>query len=104
VSRFAQFRTGQIVLRHITDSALGQASVAESSGYSRLQTRGAQMPEYRIFTIGSDGHFVGVPKIAEFADDEEVVEKALRTANGADIEIWNLERLVVRLPGNSPKA
>jgi hypothetical protein len=30
------------------------------------------MPEYRIFTIGSDGHFVGVPKIAEFADDEEV--------------------------------
>jgi hypothetical protein len=62
------------------------------------------MPEHRIFTIGSDGHFVGVPKIAEFADDEEVVEKALRTANGADIEIWNLERLVVRLPGNSPKA
>jgi hypothetical protein len=51
------------------------------------------MPEYRIFTIGSDGHFVGVPKIAEFADDEEVVEKALRTANGADVEIWNLERL-----------
>jgi hypothetical protein len=62
------------------------------------------MPEYRIFTIGPDGHFAGVPKIAEFADDEEVVEKALRTANGADIEIWNLERLVVRLPGNSPKA
>ena len=48
------------------------------------------MPEYRIFTIGSDGHFVGVQKIAEFADDEEVVEKTLRTANGADIEIWNL--------------
>jgi hypothetical protein len=45
------------------------------------------MPEYRIFTIGSDGHFTGVPKIAEFADDKEVVEKAMRTANGADIEI-----------------
>ena len=62
------------------------------------------MPEYRIFSIGPDGHFVGVSKIAEFADDKEVVEKALRTSNGADIEIWNLERLVVRLPGNSPKA
>jgi hypothetical protein len=42
------------------------------------------MPKYRIFTIGSDGHFPGVPKIAEFADDKEVVEKAMRTANGAD--------------------
>jgi hypothetical protein len=62
------------------------------------------MPEYRIFTIGPDGHFIGVPKIAEFADDKEVVETAMRTANGADIEIWNLARLVVRLPGNSPKA
>jgi hypothetical protein len=59
------------------------------------------MPEYRIFTIGPDGHFTGVPK---FADDKEVVETAMRTANGADLEIWNLKRLVVRLPGNSPKA
>jgi hypothetical protein len=62
------------------------------------------MPEYRIFTIGSDGHFTGVPKIAEFVDDKEVVNKAMRTANGSDIEIWNLARLVVRLPGNSIKA
>jgi hypothetical protein len=62
------------------------------------------MPEYRIVTVGSGGHFMGVPKIAEFADDEEVVEKALRTANGADMEIWNLARLVLRLPGNSIKA
>ena len=57
------------------------------------------MPEYRIFTIGPDGHFTGVPKIAEFADDKEVVEEATRTANGADTEIWNLERLVVTLRG-----
>ena len=62
------------------------------------------MPEYHIFTIGPDGHFTGVPKIAEFADDKEVVETAMLTANGADLEIWNLARLVVRLPGNSPKA
>jgi hypothetical protein len=25
-------------------------------------------------------------------------------ANGADIEIWNLERRIMRLPGNSPRA
>ena len=57
------------------------------------------MPEYRIFTIGPDGHFTGFPTIAEFADDKEVVEMATRTANGADVEIWNLERLVVTLRG-----
>jgi hypothetical protein len=57
------------------------------------------MPEYRIFTIGPDGHFTGVPKIAEFADDKEVVEEAIRTANGADTEIWTKERLVVTLRG-----
>ena len=50
-----------------------------------MSQREAAMPEYRIFTIGSDGHFTGVPKIAEFAEDKEVVEKAMR--NGADIEI-----------------
>jgi hypothetical protein len=78
--------------------------VAESSVALSPETKGAAMPEYRIFTIGPDGHFTGVPKIAEFVDDKEVVEKAMRTANGADIEIWNLGRLVVRLPGNLPKA
>jgi hypothetical protein len=90
-------------LRNITDSD-GQASVAEVPGPPALKAKGAAMPEHRIFTIGPDGHFIGVPKIAEFADDKEVVETAMRTANGADIEIWNLARLVVRLPGNSPKA
>jgi hypothetical protein len=64
----------------------------------------AMSQQYRIFTVGPDGHFTGVPKIAEFADDKEAVEKAMRMANGADIEIWNLQRLIVRLPGNSPKA
>ena len=32
MSRFAQFHTEESVLRNITDSDLGQASVAESSG------------------------------------------------------------------------
>ena len=57
------------------------------------------MQEYRIFTIGPDGHFAGVPKIVTFSNDNEAIEKAILMANGADIEIWNLERRIMRLPG-----
>jgi hypothetical protein len=85
---FAQFHTGTNVLQCTTTRQRGTA----------------MSQQYRIFTVGPDGHFTGVPKIAEFADDKEAVEKAMRMANGADIEIWNLQRLIVRLPGNSPKA
>ena len=62
------------------------------------------MREYRIFTIGPDGHFAGVPEIVKFSNDNEAIEKALPMANGADIEIWNLERRIIRLPGNLPRA
>jgi hypothetical protein len=57
------------------------------------------MQEYRIFTIGPDGHFAGVPNIVKFSNDNEAIEKAIPMANGADIEIWNLERRIMRLPG-----
>jgi hypothetical protein len=60
--------------------------------------------EYRIFTIGPDGHFADVPKIVKFSNDNEAIEKAISMANGVDIEIWNLERRIMRLPGNSPRA
>jgi hypothetical protein len=58
-----------------------------------------QMQEYRIFTIGPDGHFADVPKILKFSNDNEAIEKAISMANGVDIEIWNLERRIMRLPG-----
>ena len=57
------------------------------------------MREYRIFTIGPDGHFAGVPKIVTFSNDNEAIEKAIPMANGADIEIWNFDRRIMRLPG-----
>jgi hypothetical protein len=62
------------------------------------------MQDYRIFTLGPDGHFAGVPKIVKFSNDNEAIENAIPLANGADIEIWNLERRIMRLPRNSPRA
>jgi hypothetical protein len=61
--------------------------------------RGTAMREYRIFTIAQDGHFAGVPKIVKFSNDNEAIEKAIPMANGANIEIWSLERRIMRLPG-----
>jgi hypothetical protein len=39
--------------------------------------------------------FAGVPKIVKFSNDNEAIENAIPMANGADIEIWNLERRIV---------
>jgi hypothetical protein len=58
------------------------------------------MPKYRIFTVGRDAHFSGVPQTVECADDKEAVEKAMQLANGLDLEIWDHERMVARLPGS----
>ena len=57
------------------------------------------MRDYRIFTIGPDGHFAGVPKIVRFSNDNEAIEKAISMANVADTEIWTSERRIMRLPG-----
>ena len=62
------------------------------------------MPKYRIFTVGHDQHFVGVPKIVECVDDNEAVDKAMQLMNGLDVEIWDHERMVTRLPNSSPNA
>jgi hypothetical protein len=56
------------------------------------------MATYRIFTVGVDQHFSGMPKIVECVDDNEAVDKAMQLANGLDLEIWDAKRMVVRLP------
>ena len=61
------------------------------------------MPTYRIYAVGHDGHYSGPPEVVECADDREIVEKAMRTADGFAIEIWDSKRCVARLPANPPK-
>jgi hypothetical protein len=45
-----------------------------------------------------------VPEIVECVDDNEAVDKAMQLMNGLDVEIWDHERMVTRLPNSSPKA
>jgi hypothetical protein len=57
--------------------------------------------EYRAYVVGRDGHFIGFEPLV-CADDAEATEKAERLVDGHDVELWNGDRLVIRL-GHKPK-
>ena len=54
------------------------------------------MTEYRAYTVGSDGHFIGFEPLV-CADDAEAIQKTKRFVDGHDVELWSGSRLVVRL-------
>ena len=57
------------------------------------------MAEYRAYTVGHDGHFIGFEPLV-CADDAEAIDKAKRLVDGHDVELWSGDRLVVRLVHN----
>jgi hypothetical protein len=53
----------------------------------------ADVPEYRAYLIGTDGHFVdAIPFVC--VDDAEAAGKAERLVDGHDVELWQLDRKV----------
>jgi hypothetical protein len=54
--------------------------------------------EYRAYSVGRDGHFVGFEALI-CTDDAEAIEKAKRLVYvyGYTIELWSGDRLVMRL-------
>jgi hypothetical protein len=53
------------------------------------------MPEYRVYIVGSDGHFYdSVP--LECDDDYEAMEKAKQLVDGHDVELWQRARKIAR--------
>jgi hypothetical protein len=54
------------------------------------------MAEYRAFTVGPDGHFMGFEPLI-CADDSEAIMLAKRLVDGLDVELWSGDRLVIRL-------
>jgi len=53
------------------------------------------MPEYRIYTIGSDGHFYSSVAL-ECADDDDATEQAKQLIDGHDAELWQRDRKIGR--------
>jgi hypothetical protein len=71
----------------------------EHGCFQTMLVEGAGMVEYRAFTVGRDGHFVGSEALI-CADDLEAIEKAKRFVDGHDIELWSGDRFVIRLIHN----
>jgi hypothetical protein len=55
------------------------------------------MPDYRIYTLTVHERVKKPPRVIECADDQEAVEWAKRFVVGADVEVWDGARMVVRL-------
>jgi hypothetical protein len=63
----------------------------------------AGMADYRAYTVGLDGHFVGYEPLV-CVDDSEATDKARRLVDGHDIELWCGERFVTRLEASKSKS
>jgi hypothetical protein len=59
------------------------------------------MADYRVYVIGSDGHFYrSVP--LDCPNDAEAAERAREILDGHDVELWQLDRKVARF-AHKPK-
>lgn len=53
------------------------------------------MPEYRVYIIGSDGHFQSSIAL-ECTDDAAAIEQARHLVDGHDVELWERTRMIAR--------
>ena len=54
------------------------------------------MAEYRVYTVGTDGHFVNFRGFV-CNNDEDALVWAKQGMDGAAVEVWSGERFVTRL-------
>jgi hypothetical protein len=51
------------------------------------------MANYRVYVVGSDGHFIDVVAL-ECGDDAEATKRAAQLVDGHDVELWQGARKV----------
>jgi hypothetical protein len=51
------------------------------------------VPEYRVYIVGSDGHFKEAVPLA-CADDDTAKRQAKQLVNGHDVELWQRDRKI----------
>lgn len=61
---------------------------------------GLRVTEYRVYFVGSDGHFVRFVGLS-CSGDAEAIEHARRLLDSQDIELWSGDRFIVRLEHRS---
>jgi hypothetical protein len=55
------------------------------------------MSDYRAYIIGMDGHIIEAKYLSPHADDTSAIGAATQLVDGHDVELWERERLVIRL-------
>jgi hypothetical protein len=55
------------------------------------------MSDYRAYIIGIDGHFIKAEFLSNHADDATAIEAAKQLVDGHDVELWDRDRMVIRL-------
>lgn len=53
------------------------------------------MKEYRVYIVGSDGHFYNSLSL-ECADDDMAMERARQLVDEHDVELWQRDRKIAR--------
>jgi hypothetical protein len=60
------------------------------------------MPEYRVYIVGSDGHFQKAVPL-ECANDDAAKQQAEQLVDGHDVELWQLDRKIATFEHHHPK-
>ena len=58
------------------------------------------MPEYRLYTVGDNGHLTGFEPLI-CANDEEAIAKARNLAQRHGVELWSGPRMVSSMPAGA---
>ena len=60
----------------------------------------APVPDYRVYTLGEDGHIKGRTEI-RCPDDEAALERAKNLADGHAVELWEGNRRIALIDGKN---
>jgi hypothetical protein len=74
------------------------------AGFSRSAVaRATVMAEYRVYTVGTDGHFVNFRGFV-CGNDEDALVWARQWVDGASVEVWSRDRFVARLESDHQRS
>ncbi len=59
------------------------------------------MPAYRFYTMSTDGHIAGPPKVLDCVEDQEALRHASNLVDGHAIEVWDGARFIARIEPKS---
>jgi hypothetical protein len=73
------------------------------AAFARRSGGSALVPDYRVYTLGEDGHIKGRTEF-RCPDDEAALEHAKQLADGHAVELWEYDRRIALVDGKDGSA